>query len=106
MMNAVATSIVLFVAAALIGAMFLMIRLMSDGSDKHSELKAFVETLFGSPAHLRTGSDGNEPPIEGKEANGQTKLTSAEPYTELCPACEETVTHEHEQCPSCGLRLL
>ena len=62
MMNFAATSIVLLIAAALIGAMIVMIRLMttSDESGKHKQLKEFVEALFGTPAHLQPGSGREE----------------------------------------------
>jgi hypothetical protein len=105
MMNFAATSIVLLIAAALIGAMIVMIRLMttSDESGKHKQLKEFVEALFGTPAHLQPGSGREESSVSSDRPSAAESL---EPYSEPCPACQETVTQEHDECPSCGLRLL
>ncbi|MFC5651375.1 hypothetical protein ACFPYJ_20120 [Paenibacillus solisilvae] len=106
MMNAAATSIVLMIAAALIGVMVVMIRLMttSDDDGKYKQLREFVEALFGTPAHLRPESSGNKEAGAAKEKS--VHAVSAEPFSEPCPACQETITQEHEECPSCGLRLL
>ncbi|CAH1217800.1 hypothetical protein PAECIP111893_04310 [Paenibacillus plantiphilus] len=105
LMSGLASVIVLLFAVALVGAMIYIIRLTTDDSDKHSQLKAFVEALFNSPNHLhQQGSDDNE-----KDASAQAKqlhALSKTPFSEPCPACLETVTHEHAECPSCGLRLL
>ncbi|MFF2483150.1 hypothetical protein [Paenibacillus sp. NPDC058071] len=63
-----------------------------------------VEALFATPAHLRPGQH----PADGEAGTSAAAETAphAEPFTEPCPACEETVTERHIHCPACGLRLL
>jgi len=100
-MGSLATGIVLLVVGALVGGMVFIIRLMSDDSDKFKEVKAYMETIFGSPAHLRSGDDE----AAEEKADGPSALLQ-KPFSELCPACGEPVTHENTVCPSCGLRLL
>lgn len=95
-----ATAIVLLCAGLLLGAMFLFIRISTDDSDKFKDLKDMVEALFSTPAHLRpseTAASKEEAPIAPS-----VKLAFSEP----CPACEQTVTEQDAECPSCGLRLL
>jgi hypothetical protein len=101
-MSGVATGIVLLLAAGLLGAMFFLIRLTTDDSDKHRELKAFVNALFGG---MPSGqADGQH--SEGRAASRERRdVPEEERFSEPCPACGETVTHEHDECPSCGLRL-
>ncbi|MFC5699725.1 hypothetical protein ACFPVX_00405 [Cohnella faecalis] len=85
----------------LLGGMIAVIRASSDDSGKFSELRQMVEAMFGTPAHLRPGSD------DETESSRQTAAgKSYEPFEDRCPACQITVTHEHQNCPSCGLRLL
>lgn len=105
LMSGLASAFVLLLAVALVGAMIYIIRLTTDDSDKHSQLKAFVEALFSTPSHLHQGdSDANEKASSEKAKRLHT--ISKTPFSEPCPACQETVTHEHAECPSCGLRLL
>ncbi|WP_042168184.1 hypothetical protein [Paenibacillus gorillae] len=100
MFNIGATLIVLLFAALLLGAMFFFIRISTDDSDKYKEWKEMVESLFGTPAFLRPGA--GEQPGNAEAA----AAASAQPFTEQCPACGETVTEQNTDCPSCGLRLL
>lgn len=101
-----ATALVLFIALAIVGAMFFMIKLTNDDSEKYKELKEMVETLFGTPAHLRPSPPpADSDAVNGKEAAAQS-AAAQESFAEPCPACGETVTELHKECPSCGLRLL
>ncbi|WP_127530897.1 hypothetical protein [Paenibacillus kobensis] len=100
-----ATVFVLLLAFALVGAMFLFVKLTTDDSDRFKELKEMVETIFGTPAHLRS----SPPPDKSADGLKETAAQSAaalEAFAEPCPACSETVTEQHQNCPSCGLRLL
>lgn len=97
-----ATAIVLVIAALLLGGMFMFVRIASDDSDRYKELKEMVETLFGTPAHLRQQPEA----AEGEEAAASPASTATIiPFSEPCPACGETVTEQHTVCPSCELRL-
>ncbi|MBW7476007.1 hypothetical protein K0T92_14770 [Paenibacillus oenotherae] len=104
LMSGLATAFVLLLAVSLLGAMIYIIRLTTDDSDKHSDLKMFIETLFTTPEHLRQGNADTD---SGKHDSQHERPPSAKtPFSEPCPACQETVTHENTECPSCGLRLL
>lgn len=98
-MNGIATGVVLLIGLGIALAMFFLIRIATSDSDRHKELREFVETLFGTPAHLR--------PENGSDAPGQTAAAKehTEAFTEPCPGCSELVTEIHTACPSCGLRL-
>ncbi|UVI30851.1 zinc ribbon domain-containing protein [Paenibacillus spongiae] len=100
--SSLATVLVLLLVGALVGAMIFVIKLTTDDSDKHKQIKEFVETLFGTPAHLRQGGGSEE---SGKDLDTVKARSSAEPFHEPCPACDTTVTHDDIHCPSCGLRL-
>lgn len=100
MMNAIATLVVLAVAGALVAAMVYMIRLSADDSGKSSELRRFVEALFGG------SSVRQETVSAGDEAAAARLAEHKEPFSEPCPACGETVTHRDADCPACGLRLV
>ncbi|EXX88903.1 hypothetical protein BG53_01040 [Paenibacillus darwinianus] len=102
--NVTGTVVVLLAAAVIVGAMIAVIRAVSDDSGRHSELKRFMETLFETPDHLRPGGGERAKQCEG-EAGG-SEGSAGERFSEPCPACGETVTHEDASCPSCGLRLL
>ncbi|MFX3633256.1 MAG: hypothetical protein ACE3L7_15330 [Candidatus Pristimantibacillus sp.] len=95
-----ATAIVLLCAGLLLGAMFLFIRISTDDSEKYNDLKAMVEALFSTPAHLR--------PSEAAATKEEARASSStlQSFSEPCPACEQTVTELDSECPSCGLRLL
>ncbi|HTG67974.1 MAG TPA: zinc ribbon domain-containing protein [Candidatus Udaeobacter sp.] len=99
-----ATAIVLIIAGMLLAGMFMFVRLASDDSDRYRDLKEIVETLFGTPAHLRQPSEQISAKGDGKSEGGSS--ASAAPFSEPCPACNETVTERDSVCPSCGLRLL
>jgi hypothetical protein len=100
-----ATSLVLLLTFGLLGAMFLIVKLSSDDSGKYKVLKDMVETLFETPAHLRAGSPAkSDGAADNKEAAAQS-AAALEPFVEACPACGDTVTETHNECPSCGLRL-
>ncbi|GGD86764.1 hypothetical protein [Paenibacillus nasutitermitis] len=101
LMGSIATGIVLLVVGAMVGGMVFIIRLMSDDSDKFKEVKAYMETIFGTPAHLRSSEDET-----AQEKDDGMPALLQKPFSDLCPACEEPVTHENAQCPACGLRLL
>ncbi|MFC0393757.1 hypothetical protein [Paenibacillus mendelii] len=103
-MSSLASVLVLLLVGSLVGAMIFIIKLTTDtdDSDKHKQLREFVEALFGTPAHLRQGSSGNE---DADVDKGRSSAAKADPFNEPCPACNTTVTHEDLDCPSCGLRL-
>lgn len=101
-MNGVATGIVLAVAAAIVGGIFFMIRLMSDDSDKYKQIKEFAEALLGSSSGRAGGADAS---AEAASPPPASWAAAGEAFSEPCPACGATVTHEHAECPSCGLRL-
>jgi len=108
-MDAAGTGIVLLIAGSIVGAMVWMIRISTDDSGKHAELKAFMETLFETPAHLRPGSPAaprTGEPDALDDAQSASVIRAAQPFEDQCPACSEPVTHEHAFCPSCELRLL
>ncbi|MGO4547682.1 hypothetical protein AB4Z29_23105 [Paenibacillus sp. 2TAB23] len=96
-------TIVLLIAGGFLAGMFMFIRIASDDSDKYKDLKEMVETIFGTPAHLRPSVDDAD-----KNRHDPDKLGSAAapPFSEPCPACSETVTEQDATCPSCGLQLL
>ncbi|CAM4094221.1 zinc ribbon domain-containing protein [Paenibacillus alkaliterrae] len=100
-----ATAIVLAIAGALLGGMFLFVRIASDDSDRYKELKEIVETLFGTPAHLLQQPEGSAGDDSAKSGTAAAAATVS-PFSEPCPACGETVTERDSFCPSCGLRLL
>ncbi|TYP70692.1 hypothetical protein [Paenibacillus methanolicus] len=102
--SGLATGGVLLLALGLVGAMFAIIRITTSDSDKHREIRDFVETLFGTPAHLRPGSGAAEETAAGKEER-PAPAANGHAYSEPCPGCGETVTQAHADCPSCGLRL-
>lgn len=97
-----ATTFVLLLAGALIGAMFLIIRVASGDSESSKTVRDMVETLFGTPAHLRSGTDPSAEPATAKPQAGAASV----PFKEPCPACGESVTEQDAVCPSCDLRLL
>ncbi|SFT20083.1 hypothetical protein [Paenibacillus sp. BC26] len=103
MMNVVATGIVLLIAGGLVAAMVFMIRLSTDDSGKHPEIKQFVEALFGGTASPVQADPANSGQQESAAARA---ASSDEPFSEPCPACGDPVTHLHQECPSCGLRLI
>ncbi len=102
-MDVAGTTIVLVFAGGIVGAMGWVIRISTDDSGRHAELKAFMETLFETPAHLRPGS-GTDPHTPAQAENPPT--STIQPFEDSCPACSEPVTHQHRHCPSCDLRLL
>jgi len=102
-----ATTIVLVIAFALLTGMFIFIRIVSDDSDKYKDIKEMVETIFGTPAHLRPSPYGQA--SSSKESKGALVNDAAAakaPFSETCPACDEIVTEQNSVCPSCGLQLL
>jgi hypothetical protein len=101
-----ATSVVLLLAAALLGIMFLFIRAASDDSGKYNMLREMVETIFATPAHLRSGSvqSAADNSLESGKPDGRVKHRNA--FQEPCPACGTEVTEQDAICPSCELRLL
>ncbi|WP_219835218.1 zinc ribbon domain-containing protein [Paenibacillus sp. R14(2021)] len=99
MMNTIATSIVLILAGGLVAIMIYVIKLSSDDSGKQSELKQFVEALFG-------GSSARQEQSAEQESAAARLPDDANPFQEPCPACGEIVTHRDVDCPSCGLRLV
>ncbi|MBW5445459.1 hypothetical protein GE107_05210 [Cohnella sp. CFH 77786] len=91
----------------LLGGMYALVRAMSDDSGKYEEIKKMLDPIFHTPSFLRPGSESGE----ASQAQGETAATAAaraahEPFEDECPGCRERVTHEHAECPSCGLRLL
>ncbi|MDQ0114667.1 hypothetical protein [Paenibacillus harenae] len=100
-----ATAIVLLVALLLLAGMIFFIRIASSGEDKHAEIREMVETLFGTPAHLRPTQPGAASPPSSSSAPSSLSKSAA-PFSEPCPACGETVTENDAHCPSCDLRLL
>lgn len=100
-----ATAIVLLVALLLLAGMIFFIRIASSGEDKHAEIREMVETLFGTPAHLRPTRQNDASPPSSSSASASLSKSAA-PFSEPCPACGETVTENDAHCPSCDLRLL
>ncbi|RAP74474.1 hypothetical protein [Paenibacillus montanisoli] len=101
MMNIIATSIVLVLAAGLVAAMIFLIRLSTDDSGRHPEIKQFVEALFGG-----TSSPLQSPAQAQSESAAALSTEPSEDFDETCPACGDPVMHRHRECPSCGLRLM
>ncbi|RJE84255.1 hypothetical protein D3P07_23070 [Paenibacillus sp. 1011MAR3C5] len=99
-LNIGATALVLLLACGLLGAMFLVIRVMSDDSDNYKSIRGMVEAIFGTPAHLR--NEQEEPPASSSPNSGKPQAF----YREPCPGCGEEVTERDVTCPSCELRLL
>jgi len=106
-MSSLASVLVLLLACALVGAMIFVIKLTTDtdDSEKHKQLREFIEALFGTPAHLRQGGAAEESGKDSDAVKGRSSTAKADPFQEPCPACDATVTHEDADCPSCGLRL-
>lgn len=97
--------IVIIVAALIVGAMVFVIKASSGSDEQAGQIKEMIEALFGTPAHLRPGGNG----ANGEAGSGADEAAASrtyEPFEDVCPACEAVVTHEHRNCPSCGLRLL
>ncbi|MGO4370338.1 hypothetical protein [Paenibacillus sp. 2TAB19] len=99
-----ATAIVLLVAFLLLAGMIFFIRIASSGEDKHAEIREMVETLFGTPAHLRAAPPSDASTSASSSPSPLTKPAAS--FSEPCPACGETVTQNDVHCPSCDLRLL
>lgn len=100
-----ATTFVLLLACGLILAMFLVVRAASGESEESKTIRDMVETLFGTPAHLRGGDDSDQEAGYG-EGKGPAAASARLPFREPCPACGEEVTEADARCPSCELRLL
>lgn len=101
-----ATTIVLVIAFALLAGMFMFIRIVTDDSDKFKNMKEMVETIFGTPAHLRPNPEQSSAIKEGKGELIHDAAAAKAPFSEPCPACDEIVTERDSVCPSCGLQLL
>lgn len=102
-----ATSVVLLLAAVLLGIMILFIRAASDDSDRYKMLREMVETIFGTPAHLRDGSGQDNNNVKLQESDSPADASKRPPaFREPCPACGTEVTEKDAACPSCELRLL
>ena len=101
--DAGATLLVLLLAGGLVAAMIWIVRAAMDDSDRHAELKALVETLFATPAHLQPG--GDKPSGDPAAPPQRLPKTGGPAFEEPCPACETIVTERNAECPSCGLRL-
>jgi len=94
--------VILLGVIGLLYMMYVIIRMSYDETDKpgrYSQLKEMVETLFGTPAHMRQSEPSSSEQAAAAAANLQ-------PFTEPCPACGEQVSEKNQTCPSCGLRLL
>lgn len=96
-----ATTLVLLLAGTLIGAMFMIVRVAAGESEGSQTVRDMVETLFGTPAHLRSGTDQSSESTASRLPSG-----SLAPFSEPCPACGQAVTEQDIICPSCELRLL
>ncbi|MUT65991.1 hypothetical protein [Paenibacillus sp. NEAU-GSW1] len=101
--NITGTLIAVTICILLLVAMFLFIRVSTDESEKYKDLKEMIETLFGTPAHLRPDTELNR---RNDEAAAAAAPRDASPFSEPCPACGHTVSEQHAECPSCGLRLM
>jgi predicted metal-dependent enzyme (double-stranded beta helix superfamily) len=95
--------ITLAVLLLLLVGMFVMIKAMTDESGQYEEVKQMIEALFHTPSFLRPGVDS---PESGTSRQQTVAAAVDETFVERCPGCQETVTHENPECPSCGLRLL
>jgi hypothetical protein len=96
--------ITLTVLLVILVGMFVIVRAMSDDSGRFVEVKQMMDSMFHTPSFLRPGN--------GEAGSGTVHDETAaafsvhETFEDQCPACLERVTHEHKECPSCGLRLL
>ncbi|ANE46990.1 hypothetical protein SY83_12685 [Paenibacillus swuensis] len=102
MLNLIGYSAVIVVAAVILGGMFMVVRLATEDSDKQSWVREIVESMFGTPAHLRPAAPENK---NAEDDMGKSNSSALETFEEPCPACGERVTQAHEICPSCDLRL-
>jgi hypothetical protein len=98
----VGTTISIGIVAMILLIFFMVIKMSTDDSEKHSEIRKYIEALFGGQS-----SNAKE------EENEETKRQAAErlakeigPFEDACPACQTPVTHQNIDCPSCGLRLI
>ncbi|WP_138754897.1 hypothetical protein [Paenibacillus sinopodophylli] len=99
------TTVVILIAGGFLTGMFMFVRMASDDSDRYKNLKEMVETIFGTPAHLRPSTDSSSTGTGDKDKD-KPNVAELSPFSEPCPACSETITERDLTCPSCGLRLL
>lgn len=98
----VGTTITIVVAAIILLIFFMVIKMSTDDSEKHSEVRKYMEALFGGLSS-NSKDEGNE---EAKRQAAERLAKEMGPFEDTCPACQTAVTHQHIDCPSCGLRLL
>ncbi|WP_152396407.1 hypothetical protein [Paenibacillus guangzhouensis] len=101
--NWIGTTLSIAIVVIILIIFFLIIKSTTDDSDKHSEIKKYVEALFGG------GSQASEKQKEEDEARALEAARKAKelgPFEDTCPACHVAVTDKHIDCPSCGLRLM
>ncbi|WP_308637745.1 hypothetical protein [Paenibacillus silvisoli] len=107
MMNVIATSIVLLLAGSLVAAMIYIMRLSTDDSGKHPEIKQFVDSLFGGTASpVQSQPEAQQAQAEKESAAALASDDASGDFDDECPACSEPITKRHRECPSCGLRFL
>jgi|GEM_PF-1638687 len=83
--SAGATAFVLLLAFVLVGAMLLFVKLTTDDSDRFKELKEMVETIFGTPAHLRSSSPDPDKTEGGLPEGAAQSAAALEPFSEPVP---------------------
>lgn len=97
--------IAITVLVVLLGGMYALVKVMSDDSGKYEEIRAMMDPLFHTPSFLRPGAEPDNGSSSRDEA-AAGRMAVLEPFEDTCPGCREPVTHEHAECPSCGLRLM
>jgi hypothetical protein len=98
--------ITLTVLLVILVGMFVIVRAMSDDSGRFGEVKEMMEAMFHTPSFLRPGNGEAGSGSRNSQEEMAAARTVHDPFEDQCPACLERVTHEHKECPSCGLRLL
>lgn len=103
--NIAGTLIAVTICVFLLTMMVLFIRVSTGDSEKYKDIREMIETMFGTPAHLRPDSN-SESDRRKDEAAASTASRDSQPFSEPCPACGYSVTEQHADCPSCELRLM
>ncbi|MFD2613839.1 hypothetical protein [Paenibacillus gansuensis] len=69
MIDIIGYSVVALFAVVILGGMFLVVKASTSDSDQHRWVREIVESLFGTPAHLRPGG--------GEQAAGKEEAADA-----------------------------
>ena len=101
--NWIGTTLSIAVVVIILIIFFIIIKATTDDSDKHSEIKKYVEALFGGSPQA---SDKQKEEEETRAREAERVAKELGPFEDTCPACHTLVTDRHIDCPSCGLRLM